>query len=291
MQHSENTLCVSDLQACLPQSGDWRNALGKSPRTEPAALSPKSIRVVDFSGPAHARTNPGTAIEIMWANDVSWSKDLQFHQIKPPTSTELHPMEHSNILERIAPSDGVPIASAEGEHVLNVTMVYQDRTAREWATEMWGRVTQLVGKENISAASWSISDLARPGILVEAVRSAVRADVIVVAVSDAKELPPDLCAWIDVWLPRRVRGTGALVALIGLPEEPDHQAFSTQDYLRAVADNGGLDFFPQERVQPVASAGFFDMKKIAEEADAMTPVLAGIVGGEENMCRHWGINE
>jgi hypothetical protein len=84
MQQSENTLGVSDWQACLPPGGDWGNALGKSPATEPAGLSPKPIRLFDLSGTVHAGTNPGTAIKIMWSDNASWSKDLQFHQTINP---------------------------------------------------------------------------------------------------------------------------------------------------------------------------------------------------------------
>ena len=105
-------------------------------------------------------------------------------------------MAHSNILERIAPADEAPIALVEDEPALNVTMVYEDPTTLEWAMEMWDRVTQMAGKENISVTSWSIGDLAQPEILTEAVLSAARADVIVIAVSAAEKLPIDLCVWI-----------------------------------------------------------------------------------------------
>jgi hypothetical protein len=183
-------------------------------------------------------------------------------------------MAHSNILERLAPSDEVPVALVEDEPALNVTMVYEDPTTREWATEMWGRVTQMAGEENISVATWSIDSLARPEVLEEAVSSAARADVIVIAVSAAERLPIDLCVWIGAWVSRRARRAGALVALIGLPQKPDLQAFSTRDFMQMVALKGGLDFFPQERVLPVASTDFFGLETIKDQVDSMTPVLA-----------------
>jgi hypothetical protein len=176
-------------------------------------------------------------------------------------------------LERTAPSDEVPVALVEGEPALNVTMVCEDLTTREWATEMWRRVTQSVGKENISITSWMIGDLARPEVHAEAVLSAARADVIVIAVSAAEILPVDLCVWIAAWVQRRTRQAGALVALIGLPQKRDPQAFSTRDFLRMVAHKGGLDFFPQERLLPVASPDFFGLETIKYEADSMAPAL------------------
>src|ERR1017187_4356046 len=156
-------------------------------------------------------------------------------------------MEQASILEQTVVSDEAPVASVECDYVLNVTTIYQDLATREWAAEMSDRLTQLAGSENILAASWGMSDLTRPEILVDAVHSAAHANVIVIAVSAADESHIDLHAWIDNWLPLRSRG-GALVVLMGLPGEPDHQASLTREYLRAVASKGGLAFLPQERM-------------------------------------------
>ena len=214
-----------------------------------------------------------------------------------------------------APASERTASSAEAGYVLNVTMVYQDLATRDWATEMWGRVAQLVGQESINAASWKISDLARPGILAEAVESAARADVVVAAVSAAEELPSDLYVWFDIWLPRRTRSTGALVALIGLPEAASHQSSHAQEYFQSVARKGRLDYFPQKRLLPVlapslfprwfgldyfpqgqtlpaASPDLFNLGAIAESADARRSVHAGVVGGGDNFVyQHGGINE
>jgi len=213
-----------------------------------------------------------------------------------------------------APASERTASSAEAGYILNVTMVYQDLTTREWATEMWDRVAELVGKESINAASWRISDLARPGILAEAVESAARADVVVAAVSGAEELPSDLYVWFDIWLPRRTRSTGALVALIGLPEAANHHASRAHAYFQSVARKGRLDYFPQKRLLPVlapslfsrwfwldyfpqgqtlpaTSPDLFNLAAIAERADAWTPAYAGIAGRGDNAYQHGGINE
>ena len=183
-------------------------------------------------------------------------------------------MTRSNISGRIAPADRAPTACAEDEPALNVTVVYEDLTIREWATEMWSRVTQMAGPGNISVTSWSIGDLARPAMLMEAISSAARADVIVIAVSAAERLPMDLCVWIAAWVPRRDRRVGALVALISLPQEYDLPAFSARDFLRMVALKGELDFFPRERVLPVAATDPFGTETIKYQADPRAPVFA-----------------
>lgn len=89
MQHSENKPGVSGWQASLPPGGNWGNTLGKSPAAEPAWLFLKPNRLVGLSGTAHAGTIPGMAIKIMWSDNVPWSKNFQFHRIKPSTRTEL----------------------------------------------------------------------------------------------------------------------------------------------------------------------------------------------------------
>ena len=201
-------------------------------------------------------------------------------------------MKHSNILERIAPSGEAPIALAKDEPALNVTMVCEDLLTREWAAEMWDRVTQIAGKENISVTSWRISDLALPEILADAVLSAARADVIVIAVSAAEKLPIDLCVWIAAWVPRRARRAGAVVALMGLPQEPDDpQAFRARDFLQMVALKGGLDFFPREHAPSVTSIDPFGMEAIEYQAGSMIPAFAETVSGGDDDIRHWGINE
>jgi hypothetical protein len=183
-------------------------------------------------------------------------------------------MVRSNVLEQIAPAGKAPIARTKNEPALNVTMVYEDPTSLEWTTDMWDRVTQMAGDENISFASWSIDSLAWPEMFAEAASSAAQADVIVIAVSAAERLPIDLCVWIGSWVSRRARRSGALVALINLSQKRDLQAFSTRDFLQMVALKGGLDFFPRERVLPVAATDFFCLETIKYRDDSRTAVRA-----------------
>ena len=107
--------------------------------------------------------------------------------------------------------------------------------------------------------------MGEPEILLAAVRAALQADVIVVSVHAADELPLDLYVWIDVWLPRRSARMGALVALIGVPGKPASQAVRTQEYLQAVARRAELDFMTHERLVPDELNGA-STRTIMEEA-------------------------
>ena len=142
------------------------------------------------------------------------------------------------------------MAPNETEPALKVATVYQDPLTRHWATELWDRVGQLVGQGSICHQSWKISDLTDPCVFMDAVGAAAEADVLVVSVRDAGEVPISLYVWADAWVPSRVGRAGALVALIGVPPQPNAQSGRAHKYLETVARKAGLDFLPRERKLP-----------------------------------------
>jgi len=199
-----------------------------------------------------------------------------------------------------APAANGSVPSAEAGLELDLAVVFQNLTAREWASEMWGQVKQWLGKTSLSAASWGISDLGRPDLLAAAVQAAAQAEVILVAVLAAPELPLELYTWCDVWLPRRGRRAGVLMTLIGQRAEPSPEVAPTLDYFQAVARKGGLDFIPQARLLPPTAHGFLDhgatVPQHAGSPRGFSPLQEGPwdaaaanVGPHEH--RHWGLNE
>jgi hypothetical protein len=125
--------------------------------------------------------------------------------------------------------------------------VYEDAVARQWAGEVFERVAQLVGKDALRSTWWKMSDLNQPAVLAGAVSTAMRADVIVVAIHAAEGFPLPFYVWVDSWLPHHRQKPAALVALIGMPERPNLQLDGARDYLRAVARQGQLDFLSEDR--------------------------------------------
>jgi hypothetical protein len=79
------------------------------------------------------------------------------------------------------------------------------------------------------------------------VSTALRADVIVVAVRAADGLPLPFYVWVDAWLPHHPQGSAALVALIAMPDNPGARLDRARDYLQTVARRGRLDFLIEER--------------------------------------------
>lgn len=173
-------------------------------------------------------------------------------------------MELGTTEQRVLP-DELETARDDSACSFNIVVVYQDALTQSWAMQMCGPVAEKFGAENVQHTWHDVNSLGEPGILLAAVRAALRADVIVVSVHAADELPLELYAWITAWLPRRISRVGTLAALIGVARQPDSQAVRTHQYLQAVARRGQLDFIPYEHrlqaeqcvfsAQPVAESG------------------------------------
>jgi len=146
--------------------------------------------------------------------------------------------------------DGPVSAALRAEPALNVTVVYQDALTLQWSTELWERVEPVIGSGRICRQAWGLGGLAEVIAFENAVQAAAAADVLVISVCAAGDLPLILRVWIDAWMPERAGRAGALVALIGLPSRPDASCSPTHQYFRAVARQAGLDFLPRERKLP-----------------------------------------
>ena len=176
--------------------------------------------------------------------------------------------------------DELEFVPSETEYALNVALVYQDTPTRKWATQVFDQVKRVTGKDAVRCTWWEINRLSDPEVFRDAIQTTMRADVILVSIYDAEELPIDFCVWIDAWLPRRCLPMGALIALISVPGQLSDQTKLARDYLRAIARKGRLDFLLRERRVPVTSRGYFYMEKTAEWTDSTTSVLQEALSDE-----------
>lgn len=151
----------------------------------------------------------------------------------------------------IAPWEEAPVASKEPADALSIVVVYQETLMLDWALEHCKRVERLAGVLDARSSWWKVRYLGDPEFLFDAVQAASAADIILVSVPAFEESPPSLRRWIDGWLACRPQHKGALIALIGVPEPPTVRSSYMQEYLRAVADRGQLDYAAHERTLPV----------------------------------------
>lgn len=154
----------------------------------------------------------------------------------------LQRVKHMNAIEPF--SDPVAVAPTESDYALNILGIYQDPLTQSWGVPMCRLATQLAGEDRIRNQWFDVHSLNDIGVLLEAVRAAQVADVIVVSLYAADELPLGLYVWIDAWLPRRSSRVGALTALIGVDQSQDPPSIRTREYLQAVARKAQLDFIP-----------------------------------------------
>jgi hypothetical protein len=159
----------------------------------------------------------------------------------------LEPQEQTGALAQLTPLQEAAHGVSPVEFTLNVAVVYEDLPTRRWASEFCGRVGKLFGPDTIRNTWWKMSELDEPAVLAGAVSTAMRADVIVVAVRAAEGLPLPFYVWVDSWLPYHPQGLSALVALIAMPDNPGAPLDRARNYLSAVARQGRLEFLVEER--------------------------------------------
>src|SRR5262245_23764723 len=102
---------------------------------------------------------------------------------------------------------------------LNVAFVYEDADTREWARDTYERVERLAGNQGVRPTWWRLSNLFEPGVLAAAVSTAMRADIVVIAVRTEEGLPLPFYTWVNNWMPHRLQSGGVLIALVGRSEQ------------------------------------------------------------------------
>lgn len=165
-------------------------------------------------------------------------------------------MKQMSVLERGVRFGGAFVSPAGADYVLNITLVYQDERTQAWAREVHSKVALAAGRECLRSTWWRMGELGEPGVLAGAVSTAMRADIIVVALDAAEGLSLPFNVWVNTWLPNRLHRAGCLIALIGSGTESDPRANKAADYLRAVAQAGRFDFLIEERVKPAGAIRF-----------------------------------
>ena len=128
---------------------------------------------------------------------------------------------------------------------LNPVYVYEDTATRNWARAVHERLERLAGGE-VRATWWKLGDLGHPGVLAGAVTKTIRAGLVVIAVRGGEGLPLPFYVWINTWLPHRVAGTGALVALVAESPQPSVYSGRVLGHLKAVASEGGMKLILEE---------------------------------------------
>jgi hypothetical protein len=159
-------------------------------------------------------------------------------------NTQTSRSSYRSVLSRL---DKVVIVPPGSGSPVNLVMLYEDDETREWTKQVHEHVLKLSGEQGLRPTWWRLHNLDEPGVLAAAVSTAMRADVVVVAVRAVEGLPLSFYTWASSWTRNRLQLNGALVGLLGTQRNMNGRAARVGDYLRTVARQSGLDFILEER--------------------------------------------
>jgi len=123
-----------------------------------------------------------------------------------------------------------------------------------------------------------------PAVASEAAEIAAQADLIVVSIQRAQDLPLEVKAWFERWLPNRESTEGALVLLQTSDEPPSPQNLQTS-YLYLLAQRANLDYLSLSNAGPSAST-----QRLPENLAVSQPLGLDSTRNSRHNSR-FGINE
>jgi hypothetical protein len=135
--------------------------------------------------------------------------------------------------------------SPKADVSVKVVIAYDNLDVARRAEAVYDRLTQRLEETfEFQQRLWRFDVLEEESLRAQAVRDAVDADIVIVAMKDGSEVPEAVRRWLESLL-RRNSGATALVALLDRPDAP------VQPYLEEVARRGGMDFFAQSGKAPM----------------------------------------
>jgi hypothetical protein len=136
---------------------------------------------------------------------------------------------------------------AEDRHEpLHVVVVYQDTPTLKWAKQVCRSLEVAAGSRLVRCTWWNLAELTQAAVFAGAVSTAMRSEVVVAALPAMDRPPLSLCLWVNAWMQHRRAPGGALIGLVRLSAKGP-RVNGTQNYLRSVAREGGLNLLMEER--------------------------------------------
>jgi hypothetical protein len=177
-------------------------------------------------------------------------------------------------------------SDTEVSNALNVVIAYEDLETGKRAIKTYDYLVEHLGDQCLFANQmWKFDVLAVSKLREIAAKDAAVADIIIIAAHEGTPLPPEVKAWVELWVSYRTRAS-ALVGLFG-SESIDNPV---RDYLAGVAKRAKIEFFCQPGIWPGRMNTHDPMDLASSRNDKTFSVLANVMK-EEPAISHWGINE
>lgn len=178
----------------------------------------------------------------------------------------------------------------EGRTVFQVVAAYDDLPSRNRALHLYHRIEMQLGRDYLFECSWWRFDHLCESLLREqAADEAAKANMIILSLRDAPDLPQGPRAWIDSWLPRRGVQKAALVALVAGQGPREESKAPLLPSIENVAREAQMDFF-LHWVEPDAPKSSTRTAGNASSAPKSAPKPPESISSSQPTPR-WGINE
>jgi hypothetical protein len=169
--------------------------------------------------------------------------------------------------------------------VCAIVVLYEDNSSRDAAIRLSQTLEKIFHEELDFEISWCrFKYFNDPAVASEAAEIAAQADLIIVAIQRAQDLPLEVKAWFERWLPKRESSEGALV-LLQTSEEAPSSTISQSSYLYLLAHRANLDYLSLSNAGPSTSTD-----RIPESLTPSQPLGLDSTRNSQHYPR-FGINE
>jgi hypothetical protein len=164
--------------------------------------------------------------------------------------------------------------SSGGDQPLRVVVAYDDLGSGQRAMRVLGNVAAALGDAiEFEPMPWSFELLADVDWRKVAASEAVNADIVIIASSSSRPLPPEVGRWTKAAIQQKQGTATAVVALFGPEGNPDGAGSPRLEFIQNATREAGLVFFAPARRQEFEEI----LADIHRRAEMSTPILAGIL--------------
>ena len=165
-------------------------------------------------------------------------------------------------------------------------MLYEDNSSRDAAISLCDSLGRTFTSELDFEFTWCrFKYFSDPAVASEAAEAAMRADLIIVSVQRAQDLPLEVKAWFEQWLLKREPTDGALV-LLQASADMRSSTTSQCSYLYLLAERANLDYLALSSTGPAVSN-----EQLRENLRLSQPPGLDTDPNSQHLCSHWGLNE
>ena len=169
--------------------------------------------------------------------------------------------------------------------VCAIVVLYEDNSSRDAAIRLCQSLEKIFQADLDFEIAWCrFKYFNDPAVASEAAEIAAQADLIIVSIQRAQDLPLEIKAWFERWLPDRESIEGALV-LLQTSEEPSSPQNLQSSYLYLLAQRANLDYLSLSNAGPSTST-----QRIPEGLTLSQPLGADSTRNSQHYSRS-GINE